>query len=292
MKYDITMLGHISRDIMIYGEEVQKFTGGPVIYSSAAAARSNKKVHVITRASAEDDPALDVIRKEGVQVTRLDSPATTSIKNLYLSADRERREATLLSRADSFSLADFPETDSRIYHLAGLFDDEIPDEFIPFLADKGEVGVDAQGLLRYSRGGKLDFHNWDAAEEMMPRITYFKVDALEAEIMTGLTDRIEAAARLASLGAREVILTHNHEVLVCTGGEVFRAPYNPSNLSGRTGRGDTTFASYMARRLDASPRESVWYAAALCSMKMEAPGPFKGTFEEVYRRMESMGYKD
>lgn len=43
MKYDITMIGHISRDIMIYKDEVTRFTGGPVIYSSIAAARAGKR---------------------------------------------------------------------------------------------------------------------------------------------------------------------------------------------------------------------------------------------------------
>ncbi|RLD34319.1 MAG: carbohydrate kinase, partial [Bacteroidetes bacterium] len=41
---DITMIGHISRDIMIYKEDEVRLTGGPVIYSSAAAARSGKIV--------------------------------------------------------------------------------------------------------------------------------------------------------------------------------------------------------------------------------------------------------
>ena len=126
---------------------------------------------------------------------------------------------------------------------------------------------------------------------MLPYIKYLKTDAAEAEILTGLSDREAAAKQLASLGAREVMVTHNNEVLVLSDGKFYRAPYNPSNLSGRTGRGDTTFAAYMAKRLDAGPEESVYYAAALCSMKMEAPGPFSHSAEDVYRRMEEIGFK-
>jgi len=292
MKFDITMVGHISKDIMIYKEDEQRFTGGPVIYSSIAAARSGKSVHVFTKAAAEDDGALDVMRNEGVNVTRLDSKATTSIENIYFTADKERRQVTLLSQADPFSVKDFPETESRIYHLAGLFRGEIPDEFIPYFAAKGEVGIDAQGLLRCSEDGDLLFRNWDAAAQLMPHISYFKTDAAEAEIMTGFSDRENAARKLAALGAREVMVTHNNEVLVLVDGKFYRAPYNPGNLSGRTGRGDTTFAAYMAKRLDASPHEAVYYAAALCSMKMESPGPFSHSSDEVYERMKEMGYTD
>ncbi len=292
MKYDITMLGHVSKDVIIYKEDEQHVLGGAVIYSSIAAARSGKAVHAITKAAAEDDSTLDLMRKEGVEVTRQDSEKTTSIENIYFTADKERRQVTLLSRASDFSVSDFPESESRIYHLAGLFRGEIPDDFIPFCAKKGQVAIDAQGLLRCSEEGNLLFRNWEAAAEFMPHITYFKTDAAEAEIMTGLTDREEAARRLGALGAKEVMVTHNNEVLVYAAGEIFRAPYTPSNLSGRTGRGDTTFAAYLCKRLDASPYEAVHYAAALCSIKMETPGPFSGTVEEVYTKMKAAGFQE
>ncbi len=290
MKFDITMVGHISKDIMIYKEDENRFTGGPVIYSSIAAVRTGKKIRVITRAAAEDDQALNVMRDQGVDVTRMDSKLTTSIENIYFTADKERRQVTLLSQADFFEVNDFPSCESRIFHLAGLFKNEIPDDFIPYFAKKGEVAVDAQGLLRCNEEGELNFRNWDQIEKLMPLITYMKTDAAEAEIMTGITDREEAARKLASYGAREVMVTHNNEVLVLVDGEFYRAPYNPSNLSGRTGRGDTTFAAYMAKRLDADPGEAVFYAAALCSIKMESPGPFNKTEEDVYRRMEDLGF--
>jgi len=177
-------------------------------------------------------------------------------------------------------------TDSRIYHLAGLFVGEIPDEFISYFEKKAEVGIDAQGVLRCSKNGKLLFRDWEVKKELLPMVTYLKTDAAEAEILTGTPDREKAAGLLASWGAKEVMVTHNSEVLVFAGGTIHRAPYTPSNLSGRTGRGDTTFAAYLAWRLDHDPEESTRYAAALCSIKMETPGPFNGTVEDVKARMK------
>jgi sugar/nucleoside kinase (ribokinase family) len=54
---------------------------------------------------------------------------------------------------------------------------------------------------------------------------------------------------------------------------------------GRTGRGDTTFGAYLARRLDHSIEESLRFAAAVVSIKMESPGPFRGSIEDVLARM-------
>ncbi len=283
---DITMIGHISRDIMIYKGNEVRLTGGPVIYSSAAASKSGINIQVITSASMDADKELDGMRRDGVDVIRLDSKATTSIENIYFTADKEKRKVTLLSQADPFTIETLPDTESIIYHLAGLFRGEIPDNFIPYLAKKGKVGIDTQGLLRCSEEGKLLFKDWDSKKELIPKITYLKTDAAEAEILTGETDREKAAYILASWGAKEVMVTHNTEVIVLVDGKIYRAPFTPSNLSGRTGRGDTTFAAYLAWRLDHDPEESIRYAAALCSIKMESPGPFSGTIEDVKARME------
>ncbi len=283
---DITMIGHISRDIMIYKKDEVRLTGGPVIYSSAAASRSGKKIQVITMASKDAERELDGMISNGVDVIRLDSKVTTCIENIYFSSDKEKRKVTLLSQADPFSIENMPKTDSTVYHLAGLFRGEISDEFIPYLNKKGKVGIDAQGLLRCSEDGNLLFKDWDSKKELLPLITYLKTDAAEAEILTGETDRKKAAYILASWGAKEVMVTHNTEVIVLVGGKIYKAPFTPSNLSGRTGRGDTTFAAYLAWRFDHDPEESVRYAAALCSIKMENPGPFSGTVEDVIARME------
>lgn len=283
---DITMIGHISKDIMHYLDGVQRFTGGPVIYSSAAAARAGKKVRVITRAAREDDQALDGMRALGVEVIRLDSPATTSIENVYHTADCERRDVTLLSQALPFDESVKEYLAGDIIHLAGLFRGEIPDSLITLCAEYGRVAIDAQGLLRCNDQGALAFHDWKDKLKYLPLVTYLKTDAAEAEILTGISDRIEAAARLSSWGAAEVMVTHNTEVLVCSEGQIYTAPFTPRNLSGRTGRGDTAFAAYLAWRMDHSPGEAVAFAAALCSLKMENPGPFSGSREDVFRRME------
>ena len=78
-----------------------------------------------------------------------------------------------------------------------------------------------------------------------------------------------------------------HEaVMVCHQGNIHTAPFTNVNNSGRTGRGDTTFAAYLAWRQDHDAAESTRFAAALCSLKMEKPGVFRGTLEEVLKRME------
>lgn len=289
MKFDIAMLGHVSKDIIVdhLGHET-RLLGGAVVQSCAAASRAGAKVLVVTKAAAEDMKGLASLKNDAAELIILDSPATTSILNVFKTADHERRDTKLLSRAAPFSAQDLPErVDAAIIDLAGLFVGELPDALIEELSGRGKIAADAQGLLRRAdSSGAMLFADWANKERYLPFVDYFKTDAAEAEILTGSKDREEAARILASWGAREVMVTHNSEVLVLVAGKIHRAPFTPANLSGRTGRGDTTFASYLTRRLGHDPDESVRFAAALCSIKMEKPGPFAGTVDEVLERME------
>ena len=127
----------------------------------------------------------------------------------------------------------------------------------------------------------MAFHDWAEKKTYLPVIDYLKTDAAEAEILTGLTDRVEAAKLLHSWGAKEVLITHNTEVLAYDGEQIYTCPIKARNLSGRTGRGDTTFAGYITERVSAGIPEALQYCTALVSLKMETPGPFQGTREDV-----------
>ena len=149
-------------------------------------------------------------------------------------------------------------------------------------AKHGKVAVDVQCLLRHVEADKtMAFHDWAEKMEYLPCIDYLKTDAAEAEILTGLTDRAEAAKLLHSWGAKEVLITHNTEVLAYDGKEVYTCPIKARNLSGRTGRGDTTFAGYITERQRADIKDALQYCTALVSLKMETPGPFQGTRQDV-----------
>ncbi|MGH0053816.1 MAG: PfkB family carbohydrate kinase [Sphaerochaetaceae bacterium] len=287
MEYDIIMIGHVSQDVLIdYLSHRQDIVGGAVVYSSFAAAAAGKRVKVITKLSDKDRPLLDALSNPRIHWSVLHSEASTSIKNTYFTADKEQREVILLSQADPFSLDEIDGT-AEVYHLAGLFVGELPDTLIKPLATRGAVALDAQGVLRtLDATGNLAFRDWDQKRELLPFITYFKTDAAEARILTGVEDRREAVMLLHSWGAKEVMLTHNSEVMVYAEGKIHTAPYTNSNTNGRTGRGDTTFAAYLAWRADHSAEEATKFAAALCSMKMETPGVFGGTQEDVLQRMK------
>lgn len=296
MRYDIIIMGHVSKDIIVeYDGSEARLLGGALLYSAITALRAGAKVLAITKAATEDAASLDFLKKEGsLDLVVGESPESTSILNVFKSADHERRDVTLHSAAIPFSAADIPVGASApVIDLAGLFVGELPDTLIEELSGRARIAVDAQGLLRTAMPDRtMKFFDWADKKRYLPMLSFFKTDAAEAEILTGLADRDAAARVLAEWGRNprgaspEIMVTHNTEVIVLAEGKIHRAPFTPSNLSGRTGRGDTTFSAYLTYRLHHGPEESVRFAAALCSIKMEKPGLFSGTMPEVYARME------
>lgn len=276
MKYDVLTIGHISLDFNIdYLDNQIVEVGGAVIYSSAAAFALGHKVGAVTKLAQKDSERLSalVIPKEDIFCS--DSEFSTSIRNKYFTADKERRACTCISQADPFDIKDIPQVDAEIYHFAGLIYGDFDGKLIKELAKKGKVAVDVQATLRHqdrNDGGRMYFEDWAEKKELLPYIDFLKTDAAEAEILTGCSDRKQAAKMLYDWGAKEICITHNTEVLAYDGKNYYTCPIKARNLSGRSGRGDTTFASYITERLHNDIPTSLLWATATVSLKMEKPG--------------------
>lgn len=283
-KYDTLTIGHISLDYNIdYLDNQIIEVGGAVIYSSAAAYAGGYKVGVVTKLAECDKDRLNefVIDKE--DIFYIPSEKSTSIRNKYHTADKERRTCTCISQSESFTLADIPQVDCGIYHLAGLIYGDFDGTLIKQLSEKGKVAVDVQALLRHAdkNTGAMYFEDWAEKKEILPYITYLKTDAAEAEILTGQTDRVAAAKMLYNWGAKEVVITHNTEVIAYDGNKLCACPIKARNLSGRSGRGDTTFAAYITERINQPIDKSLLWATATVSAKMEKPGPYRGNRKDI-----------
>lgn len=282
-RFDIMIIGQLSLDINTdFDGRQESVVGGAVLASGFAAEASGARVAVLAKGNrAVADPVRAFAARPAITVFPVDSEKCTSISNTYLTADRERRICKAISHIDPYTPADLPDVPVSIYHIAGLMVGDIPESVIAEAARRSLCAVDVQCLLRRDEGGEMLFRDWDQKREVLPMIDFLKTDAAEAETLTGLSDRYEAAKLLRSWGAKEIMITHHTEVIVYDGETFYTAPLKPRNLSGRTGRGDTTFAGYLAKRLHEGIDASLLYAAALVSLKMETPGPFMGTQEDV-----------
>lgn len=282
--YDSLIIGHITKDFNIdHLKNSSEICGGAVLFSSASAFALGHSTGAVTKLAEKDKDRLESFTISSDDVYCSFCESSTTMKNEYFTADKERRKSTCLSCAEPFSLNDLPDVDAKIYHFAGLLYGEFPNEMITECSKKGAVALDVQACLRHAdmKSGSMYFEDWADKKKILPFITYLKTDAAEAEILTGTTDREKAAKMLWELGAKEILITHNTEVLVYDGKKAYTCPIRARNLSGRTGRGDTTFAAYINERLTRSIEESLLNATATVSLKMEAPGPLKASRKDI-----------
>ncbi|MFB3819619.1 MAG: PfkB family carbohydrate kinase [Candidatus Methylomirabilales bacterium] len=278
---DILLIGHFAKDRLVVDGRAETASGGAVFYGSVPLRRLGVRVAVATRLHPDDAGRLDELRAEGVEVFAAPAPATSGVENVYRSADMERRTCTVLDFAGPFRDADIPAVTAKATLVVPIIAGEVDLPLLARLAARGPLGMDVQGFVRVREGRALVFRHWPDMAQGLAHVTYLKTDRAEAELLTGQTDLAAAARALAALGPREIVLTQASGVTVYADGQLYTAPFTSRTLVGRTGRGDTCFATYVGKRLRLRPAEACRWAAAVTSLKQERPGPWRGSPADV-----------
>lgn len=290
-KYDITFVGHMVYDEIIpFGGVPRVAPGSAVLCGAMVAARVGKKVAVVTKMAVKDEHILQPMKDLGIDTFLIPAEETSYNRVLHYSANVDEREMTLVKSAGLISIDDVPELDSSCVHLAGISDTEFDMSLMKALKARNyqSLSVDMQSFVRHIHPVTKNHEFSDVADkkEIAAMMDKLKLDIVEAKLLTGTDDLEKAALMVESWGCPEVMITHSEGVLARVNGKSYYEKFSNSNVSGRTGRGDTTFAAYLSHRLDHGVPESLKFAAALVSIKMETPGPFSGTLEDVYKRIQ------
>ena len=288
--FDTMIIGQVCMDTNVdYDGRTEHRYGGAVLYSGHMADVLSDRVAIVTKDTAEPqsgDCGVDVAQAfsdcSHITIHNCETAGNTVMENVYFTPDRERRRSRCTGIIDPYTEADLPEEPAQVYHLAGLVTGDIDEKMLEACARRGRVALDVQCMMRRVLEDKtLQLFDWPGKKEYLPLVDMLKTDAAEAEMLTGTADREKAAVMLHGWGAKEVLITHNSEAIAYDGTEIYKAPLLARNLSGRTGRGDTFFAAYIAERRNKGIKEALQYAAAAVSLKMETPGPFTGMREDI-----------
>jgi sugar/nucleoside kinase (ribokinase family) len=289
MDYDITFVGHMCYDEIIpFGGKPIVAPGSAVLCGAMVAARVGKKVAAVVKMSKQDEIILQPLKDAGVDIYLIPSDVTTYSRVLHETENVDERKLTIVRTAGLISITDVPRLSSQCVHLAGISDSEFDMALLRGLKSRGySLSVDMQSFVRQitpvTHEIKFgDVENKQAIAGMMDKV---KLDVMEARILTGTDDLGQAAQIVETWGCPEIVITHSQGVLARVKGKTFYEKFSNKSIVGRTGRGDTAFAAYLSWRLDHGVEESLKFAAALVSIKMETPGPFQGTLEDVNKRL-------
>ncbi len=287
--YDLLCIGNYTKDTIITPDGTRYVDGGAMNYSAYAANRLGLKVAVVTRLAKEDQRVADKFHEYGIDCFPTYTPSSTTMRLEYPTHDPDFRFLSVASTAGSITAQDVQDLQAKAVVIGSSFRGEVGLDVIHCLKQKGIfLAADMQGFVRVLRDSHLNYEPWDEMPVYLAAIDVVKSDAVEAEHLTGETDLHIAAKIFASMGPKEIVLTHKDGILLYCDGEYYQAGFYLQKLDGRSGRGDTCIGTYMAKRLDLSPQDALVWAAAVTSLKMETLGPFNRSIEEV---MELIGEK-
>lgn len=289
MNYDITFVGHMCYDEIIpFGGKPVVAPGSAVLCGAMVAARVGKKVAAVVKMAKKDENILQPMKDVGVETYLVPSDVTTYAMVVHESANVDERKLAVVKSAGLISINDVPTLSSTCVHLAGISDTEFDMALMKGLKSRGySLSADMQSFVRHITPvtHEIEFSDVSNKKDIAEIMDKLKLDVVEARILTGTEDLEKAAIIVESWGCPETMITHSQGVLARVNGVTYYEKFSNSSTAGRTGRGDTTFAAYLSWRLEHEVRESLKFAAALVSIKMETPGPFQGTLEDVAKRL-------
>ncbi len=277
IEMEILFVGHVAKDINRTLQKTVVVPGGGVFYGSIAAQRTGARCSVITKCAATDRYLYNEMLDADIKVSFFSSDSTTTIENFYPTENPDDRVSRVLSLANSFDEQDLKfDRSYEVIVLSALWHGEFSESLIPILREKTELlAGDAQGFLRNVVGdGQLEYRDWSDKQRYLPFFDVFKVDNNEAFILTNNRDLKAASREIHRMGARIVLATHRDGVCAYDGDRFYEAPFAKYTIEGRTGRGDTCLAAFLAAAGDLD--KAIKTAAKVTSEKMQYPGPYRG----------------
>lgn len=283
-RHKLCCIGYITQDKVVTPRNTIYMPGGTSYYFAHAIKHFHPGDFLLVTAVEEGDMhVVEDIRREGIQVQALHTTRSVCFENIYGENQNERKQR-VTAQADPFRIADLQDLEAGIIHLGSLLADDFSLELIRFLSTKGMLSVDVQGFLRKVENEKVLPVDWAEKREALKYIHILKANETEMEVLTGCSEPHEAALLIADWGVKEVLLTLGDKgSLIYAHGQFYEIPAYPAlRVVDATGCGDTYMVGYLyMRNRGASYREAGCFAAAMCTIKLQSHGPFRGTEADV-----------
>ena len=282
-QYDVIYVGNYTKDTIITPDGTSYTDGGGMNYAAHVGARLGVKAAIVTRLAKEDNQVVEKIRRNGIDCYAFFSASSTLMTLEYKTHNVDQRNLYVKGVAGTISPDHMQALESKAIVVSPSIRGEVEKGFFSEMRKRDNVLVsaDVQGFVRVLRGESLVYEPWEEMPIILRNLDILKTDAVEAEFLTGENDIEKAAVVFSKLGPKEIVLTHSEGILIHANGKFHHFKFHSQSMAGRSGRGDTCVGSYVAKRLTLPPREAGKWAAAATSMKVEVPGVFNRSADEV-----------
>jgi len=287
--YDIVFIGQMGMGTIVPFEGSPFVElGSPVLFAPIAASCSGKRIATVTKVSESEEYLLEPLKAAGVDLF-VQPGEIAQYRVVFPTANVDQRQVFHIKEAEHFAISDIPPFEPCLIHLCCMGVREFQLNLMRALKARGfRLSVDMQGFVLQADDETGVVHLKDVPEkkEIVSMAHFVKLDAVEAQTLTGTDVLQDQADMLEDWGSSETIITSSEGALARSKGTTTFVKFTNRSTHGRMGRGDTVMGSYLARRLDHSIEDSLRFAAALTSIKLESTGPFRGSLEDVIARMD------
>jgi sugar/nucleoside kinase (ribokinase family) len=287
-RYDIVFIGELATGTIVPFEGAPFVEwGSPVLFAPIAASCLGKRIAAVTRVSEREEYLLEPLKTAGVDLI-VQPGEIAQYRIVFPTANVDHRQAFLIKGAEHIAIGDIPPFEPCLIHLCCMGVREFQMDLMRALKARGfRLSVDMQGFVLQADDETGAVHLKDVPEkkEILGMADFVKLDAVEAQTLTGANILQDQAHILEDWGSPETIITSSEGVLARSKGKSTFVRFTNRSTVGRMGRGDTVMGSYLARRLDHSVEDSLLFAVALTSIKLESLGPFSGSLEDVFERI-------
>ena len=288
--YDIVFIGQmgVGRIVPFEGSSFVE-QGTPALFAPIAASCLGKRIAAVTKISESEEYLLEPLKAAGIDLF-VQPGETYRYRVVFPTANVDQRQAFLIKGGEHFSVRDIPPFEPCLICLCCIGAREFQLDLMRALKRRGfRLSVDMQSFVLQSddETGALQLKDVPEKKEILGMADFVKLDAMEAQTLTGAEILQDQAAMLENWGSSETIITSSEGALARSKGKTTFVKFTNRSTRGRMGRGDTVMGSYLARRLDHSVENSLRFAVALASIKMESTGPFTGSLDDVIERMNN-----
>lgn len=285
-RYDIGFLGQMGMGTVIPFEGSPFLVlGSPVLFAAVAASCLGKRIAVVTTISRDDEYLLEPIKMAGIDLY-VQPGETVKYRIVFPNTNVDERQVFQVKSGSHIDK--MPTFEPCLLHLCCMGPRDAQLDLMESLKARGfRLSVDMQGFMLQAdnKTGVVRLENVPEIKEILSMVDFVKLDVMEAQTLTDTDVMSDQAEILENWGSLETVITYSEGVLARREGITSFAKFTNRSTQGRMGRGDTVIGSYIARRLDHSVEDSLRFAAALASIKMESIGPFKGSLDDVVEKM-------
>ncbi|MGB9978300.1 PfkB family carbohydrate kinase [Methanobacterium sp.] len=293
---NITLIGPITKDIIIKNNSTYNSIGGAVYYQSRVMEHLKINTKAIITLSKSDEQLLKAF-PNNIKLFPIFTDETIKFQNIYPDNNPNNRiqKAHIPSNpieVKNIASIDLKDCDALL--LGPLCPYDIPLETIEYLSKlKIPIYLGLQGYLRHLKGDEIVLRPWNAFKKFLKFVKILFMDENESATILGKQLPLNEVAKiLASFGPEEVIITQGSNGSTIYSKKLdktYKIPaFSPKKIEDPTGLGDTYMAAYAARKLEIEdPRMCGMFASAASVIKLENKGAFNGNIKLIHERCKN-----